>query len=627
MWNRRSERGMCCVGLVVVILGLGVRAELTIAQDIVGPVPIDRFLLSPGGVDVQSGHFDYSHKDLEIGSGPGGVELTRLEGEKRHRERLGQFSHNWEVYVTESAVTSSGLSPAGSGTQQISVNIGGWAKTFRTQSGVFGVELGPISPSSATLTRLQNGSTYFYKFTDDDGTIVTFSGMNSAQCSHTLSKCAYASTIEKPDGVRYQLSYDNLGATTSRLRTIASNTGWAIVFEYISSGGLPYISKACVLNLSAMTMPASPVCPAGVPTVTYQYSGNFLSKVVDVLGAEWNFTTTYTDAISDYDVSYYKPGYSTPYLVNTYHQTWDDTDLRVVSRQQFNPGPTYDYAYREISQGDFNPGGTQVAGGSYTSNGNTVSAHYGAYRPPKPPYNDRTWYVTPKPETLTDEIGRTYTANYCFSYPNGAGCRPMAMQWLRDPDGVTTYYTYDAYLNVRQMRVVAKAGSGLADVYLHATYTCPTPGNCAKPLTLTDARGNVTNYTYDPTHGGTLTEALPADASGVRPVKRYTYAQRYALVSNGVGGYVQAATPIWLVSEVRTCRTSATGGNACAGGASDEVVTSFDYGPTSGAPNNLQLRGQVVTTNGVSLRTCYSYDSNGRRISETKPNANLASCY
>ena len=101
--------------------------------------------------------------------------------------------------------------------------------------------------------------------------------------------------------------------------------------------------------------------------------------------------------------------------------------------------------------------------------------------------------------------------------------------------------------------------------------------------------------------------------------------QRNAWIKNASGGYVQLATPIWLLSEERTCRTTATVGNACAGGASDEVVTTYDYGPNSG-PNNLWLRGVAVTADGQTLRTCYTYDDYGRKLSETKPLGTGANC-
>ncbi len=56
-------------------------------------------------------------------------------------------------------------------------------------------------------------------------------------------------------------------------------------------------------------------------------------------------------------------------------------------------------------------------------------------------------------------------------------------------------------------------------------------------------------------------------------------------------------------------------------------VTTYDYGPESGS-NILLPRGQAVTADGQTLRTCYAYDGRGRKISETSPNgtAGLAAC-
>jgi YD repeat-containing protein len=162
---------------------------------------------------------------------------------------------------------------------------------------------------------------------------------------------------------------------------------------------------------------------------------------------------------------------------------------------------------------------------------------------------------------------------------------------------------------------------------------CGTPsgiGKCFdKPTKTVDPNGNETDRTYSVDHGGVLTEIDPADSSGVQPVKRYAYVQRWAWISNGSGGFVHAASPIWLLATIKTCRATATNVSAdsCAGGAADEVVTSYDYGPDTGlVGNNLFLRGTVVTADGTSLRTCYGYDSLGRKISETKPRAGLSAC-
>jgi YD repeat-containing protein len=131
-------------------------------------------------------------------------------------------------------------------------------------------------------------------------------------------------------------------------------------------------------------------------------------------------------------------------------------------------------------------------------------------------------------------------------------------------------------------------------------------------------------YTYDPTHGGILTETMPA-VNGINPVKRYSYVQRSAWILNGTGGYVKAASPVWLKNDERTCRTTATVSGACFGGSADEVVTTYQYGPDAG-PNNLLLRGVAVSSNGMTRTTCYTYDSSGNKISETKPLGASGTC-
>lgn len=191
-------------------------------------------------------------------------------------------------------------------------------------------------------------------------------------------------------------------------------------------------------------------------------------------------------------------------------------------------------------------------------------------------------------------------------------------------------FTYDARGNVLNKIRHAKPGSGQPDIVLESRTYPPscTSANyrvCNKPLTVTDANRGVTVFAYDPAHGGVLTETSPS-VGGVAAVKRYSYVQKYAWIKNSSGTYVQASSPVWLLAEERFCKSSATTGNGCSGGAADEVVTSYDYGPSSG-PNNLLLRGVAITADGVTKRSCYTYNSWGNPVSQTSPRAGLASCY
>lgn len=197
------------------------------------------------------------------------------------------------------------------------------------------------------------------------------------------------------------------------------------------------------------------------------------------------------------------------------------------------------------------------------------------------------------------------------------------------PEGNSNQFVYDSRFNVIEKRVIPKPGSGQS--VLVTTYTYPssctsaTQATCNLPLSVTDPKGNVTTYTYN-SAGQVLTETRPpASAGGVSQVITNTYTMRTAYIKNSSGLPVAAGPAISLLTSTSSCRTLAS----CVG-TSDEVVTLYDYGPTSGL-NNLNLRGvgvRAVDENGQirTLWTCYSYNYFGERISETKPKAGLTSC-
>ena len=90
------------------------------------------------------------------------------------------------------------------------------------------------------------------------------------------------------------------------------------------------------------------------------------------------------------------------------------------------------------------------------------------------------------------------------------------------------------------------------------------------------------------------------------------------MVKDAGGNIVATQPPIWLLASTSSCKTGAASGAGCAI-TGDEVTTTYDYGPTTGA-NNLLLRGTVADATGTTpIRTCYTYDAMGNRLSEIKP--------
>lgn len=234
----------------------------------------------------------------------------------------------------------------------------------------------------------------------------------------------------------------------------------------------------------------------------------------------------------------------------------------------------------------------------------------------------------PMIESVTDQLGRK--TEYKWTGANAAAFylrRDDLLSEVIDPEGNSTKRSYDGRGNIQEIRIFPKPGSGATQIAYSATYasTCANFKNCNKPLATTDARGMTSTFTYSPDHGGVLTSVGPA-VDGVSPATKYYYEQRYAWLKNGVG-FAAVSDPVWLPTEERSCKTSALNLSTgqCAAGAGDMVQKLYEYGPNSG-PNNLWLRGVAIVSSGETLRTCYSYDRFGRRISETKPPANLSVC-
>lgn len=232
-------------------------------------------------------------------------------------------------------------------------------------------------------------------------------------------------------------------------------------------------------------------------------------------------------------------------------------------------------------------------------------------------------------QTISYTDGRTRILN--IIQPDGTGYywaddHENRLSHIAHADGTTTRYTYDARGNVIEERREPISTSSMADIVRTASYpvNCTNRVICNKPVSTTDGNGNTTDYTYDPVHGGLLSITGPA-VEGVRPQTRYTYVQRYARIRTSSGGYTNASSPIWVMATQSYCRNSAWTGSVCAGG--DEVVTSYDYGPSGGAtPNNLWVRSITVTAGGQSRRTCMTYDRFGHLLTETEPAGALSAC-
>ena len=221
---------------------------------------------------------------------------------------------------------------------------------------------------------------------------------------------------------------------------------------------------------------------------------------------------------------------------------------------------------------------------------------------------------------MTDELGRntTYEFNpYFGSLLTGA---PGQLTMVTYPEGNSAQFVYDdtsefsSRMNLLSTTRTPKPGSAEPSQVWTWKYpdscSATTHTWCNKPTYETDPKGNRTDYTYHPVHGGVLTKTLPpAVANGVPSQVRYAYEQFSAKVLDASGTLVSEA-PVWKLKSMSQCRTQAN----CAETV-DEAVTSYTY------DDNLLVKTTTTRAGdwSVSATVTNTYDAVGNLVAIDGP--------
>ena len=575
----RSRKRLAFAFALMTPFGLVMTAKAQAADPNQTPLPTT-FALDQNGVDLVNWSYVFQVAPISIGPSD---QNPLTENIVLPTER-DTFSSNLRIQ-DPSWVTST----------RVSASIGPKSWSFLGGGGV-------AEPGAQVFVASDHAEVYAA-----DGTVVlfTFPSWYTPGIVGPVNFCA--SKVTKPNGETLTFYNEDL-PVQCRTLAIVSNRGYQVRYEYPTTGGFtPYRSKVTLVN-SAYDYcdPSSSTCSLTRvwPSISIAITSNSRTYS-DHTGRAWTLSTANPGLTA--------PGESTPGL------TWTSENYSFPGSNGLRIGRITSITRAGITWTYTYPSSDPIIGGG---SGNLMIVQdplgnvkrYGRSLGGSSGDPDTGEYEAPNlPYAAADGLGRVVSYGYTAQ---------SLLNHVQYPEGNSEHITYDSLGNVLTLAVKSKTGSGLSD--LNTNYTYGTFQG--KPLTVTDTRGGVTDYTYDPVHRGILTETGPAPAVGApRPVKRYAYSQHYAWVKSSTGTYVQAATPIWLLDTEKTCRTSATVNGACAAGATDEVVTTYDYGPNSG-PNNLWLRGKTVTADGVTRRTCYGYDPVGNKIWQTSPRAGLTSC-
>jgi RHS repeat-associated protein len=502
-------------------------------------VPPEHYTLDPRGVDLVMGQLVYTTEEVAIGQpGAGGLEHARTYvGTSWGGFWLSPENGSIGVSIPESIVVLDGRS-------EIFLTSGpNNALTF--------------TPKSDTGSRLVQTSRNVYRYTRSDGTVVVFEDAYSGV--RMLSR-------DRPNGekISYNYLYNdfcaewdwNTGTSCMRrdmairIASITNNHGYQLRYEYASAdpendlNGFHDLRSVVGFNMAVdYCDPLAMNCSFSRtwPRISYAPDGYGNALATDQSGR----TTTYLQGAHGVN-GVVQPGASAP----DFTLTWDGSG-RVASLTDATGAWAYTYT---------DAGGIRTT----TSTG---------------PLGQSTVIATPlsagRPSSVTQASGETFSYQYDSQY---------RLSRITRPGGAYTQYTYDTRGNITQTREVARAGSGMADIVTSATYpaNCSVPVTCNQPLTTTDARGHVADYTWDPVHGGPLTVTAPAPASGAaRPQTRYYYAPQTAYYRNSSGMMAPAPSAVTLPTQVNACAT----GTSCAG-TDAEVRTTISYAG-AGVANNL----------------------------------------
>ena len=622
--------------------------------------------ISPKGVDFQTGRFSYRKTDIKIGP----LSLVRSWADASNYRRTNIFgpslvtgaqnrgwSHNFNQGVTRNS--NGDFLSVYADNKRYKFTVGGLGDLYSQDK----TSRGAVLRSTSTQ----------YILTNQAGTVFTFVKQNYTALGATSTDAVITRT-EYADGSRIDYGYSTgtQPYANFQVHSIISNRGYAIILDHDANGN---IAAACGFNTAAQSISNASTCAGAALKVAYAYDTNTQSliSVTDPLGHVVQFI-----GYGGGPLCITKPDSQLCEIQNIYGTLPTDpffpgTNVQPIAArpdmvriQTTATGDVWSYNY-DLGE---NPADVPIVTG-------------------RPRYTQSSMISPDDGETVLDyDRGVLVDLSspegvFNFKYPQQVlvgRIQPFSFivfdyhaiepALVTNAEGNRDYYLYDNRSNVLLHSVWPKGAPAPFTATTNAEMISSTDADlarccmlpdlpatpagaisfgqaflpdyplgsafpigcgagpadakrCDKPIARIDERGNQTDYSYDPAHGGILTETAPA-VNGVRAQTRYSYAQRYAWVKDSSGGYVQAAAPVWLLTRKSFCKVGAASGAGCAL-AGDEVVTTYDYGPDAG-PNNLLLRGRVEDAGGAALRSCYSYDIWGNKISETKPRAGLVSC-
>lgn len=589
----------------------------------------------------------------------GGLEFTRTMSAGGTQFVFGH-NFNFQVSVT-TEVDITGFNVVDS---YYSVTAGDYRDDFSDCSG------GVCTSRSGNGAILQEGTSNWIYYAQD-GAVVTFENRPTPTDDFNAGygvPIAVGTLLERPNGEKITLTYYENGGcgggcpNRRRLSSVNSNFGYQIKIEYAantrvinSSGknntqewhrvisvsginsGVYYCDPSAIFCNDPVNLWPRATYTQSIGTIINQGGVNYAALIDGSLDSgglrrEYSFSATeWPDGWRRSGFGLFKKG-NPASLVASFGNALIETVDGATTYEVPDVGDIWDvgrYALKFVDRIDPRDGERSVVVSKYSGKPLSITDENGKTTTLRYDVNDRLIYVISPEGTMSGDPMSEYGDH------DGSYTTPRSGP-ISTPTPLTGYMQnfYDGRGNVIQVKRVSKSGAQTINTYADFPVNCPQANRkiCNKPSSTRDANGNQTDYIYDAAHGGVLTEMKPGVTIGTpgstvtaRPLVVTTWAQRSAWVKNASGNLVQSPDPVWLVSTVTECQTAAGSNTPSCSATAPQTVTTYEYG-ASGTRESLLLKGMAVSSGGDTLRTCYGYDVFGRRISETKPNANLLVC-
>jgi hypothetical protein len=577
---RRSGQNVPTMTKKLLVLGSVIVSfiapSISMAEEVIPPPSI--LAIDENGVDLISGVAVFPHTTNSIGSGDGGISVTR------NRSSGWGYDSNIKSYIKFA------FDPDGETGGSTTMVLDGKTQSFEYLGG-YDYETYPREEAAGNFKSAYSEGEIVYVAPDGTRAAfypVTFNSYPDPVTGWDGIRASIIKSVTYPNGEVLKFSFD--GNWFDSKAKIESSIGYAVL-------ATPSIVSDNIRAFNLVRGGCSGFSCSGPAYDAQVALGR--ESILSRNGTIISYQSAAGDNFRTYITSLFRP------LGNQGDGRYDSFKVASYSKA----GRTWTYSYSFIPQRHDPLDGVMTT---------TVIAPDGAKRIVRSQLDSG--------HLLSDQTGITpqrpdgFTTTYQYQYSN----RQVSQMKVIFPEGDAFEYEYDGFRNIIRRTHYAK-GSLTNKEEVTASYSCratATTTICNQPDWVRDERGNQTDFTYDPVHGGVLTVTKPAAPNGIRPQIRYAYAQFTAMyVRDGV--MQAAAAPVWRVTQTSTCQTLGpavgTALSPCAGTA-DEAVTTYAYEP-SNVPNNVRLLSTTTRSgNGaLSATTTYAYNDRGDMISVDGP--------